>query len=167
MGTETPSFLTCSFVAEAVREQALAVLETELASEAAVIITLQHMFPEGPTDQLWNTYPSYLQGGDRVLYDILTGTSTSTKRFSEQYRVELVEVTLRCQCDHKANKNVIVSERCTFVPYSNPHSKTSQGTEPSNVRVIIATRLTDRHRARSYADKVYQVFGLYMRKNVE
>ena len=92
--TETPSILTRSVVSDTLREKAQAVLETELASTDAVIITLQHMFPEGLADQLWNTYPSYLQGGDRLLYDILTGTS-----LSEVYDVQLVEVTIRYRYD--------------------------------------------------------------------
>lgn len=167
MRTESSSFLTCSIVPEPVREQTLAALETELASTGAVIITLQHMFPEGPTDQLWNTYTSYLQGGDRVLYDIITGTNTSTNRFSEHYRVQLVEVTIRCQYDHYQQKDVVASELCTFVPYADPHSKLAQGTEQGSLKVIIATRLTEKHRAYKYHnDRVYQVFSLYVTKNV-
>ena len=104
---------------------------------------------------------------DRVLYDIITGANPSTNRFSEQYRVQLVEVTVRCQYDHYQQKDVVASELCTFVPYADPHSKLAPGTEQGSLKVIIATRLTERHRAYKYHnDRVYQVFSLYVTKNV-
>ena len=112
---EIPDTLTRSVVPETLPSEILGVLETELASTDAVIITLQHMFPEGPTDQLWNTYPSYLQGGDRVLCDILTGTSSS-----EVYDVQLVWTTLYWRLDATLKKDVIVPEKSSFVPISGP-----------------------------------------------
>ena len=160
----TDSILTRSIVPEHLSAQLLGVLEKELASADAVIITLQQLFPEGPTDQLWNTYPSSLQGGDRVLYDILSGTS----HFSERYSVQLVEVTLQCQYERGVCRDRILSEKCTFKHFADPLAIPTKPTEPCDVKLIVATKLTGKHRVkRSYTlNKTYQVYGLYVGKKM-
>jgi len=169
-GMETPTFLTRAVVQDTLREQVLAVLETELAGADAVILTLQHLFPEGPTEQLWDTYPSYLQGGDRVLYDILTGTSPDANPFSERYNVQLVAVTIHCQYDRGLKKDVIVPKLCSFAPYSEPLAVPVKYPETriSSVKLVIASRLADKHLIHiNYAHcKVYKVMSLYVSKKL-
>lgn len=161
---EVPYTLTRSVVPETLSSEVLGGLEMELASTDAVIITLQHLFPEGPTDQLWNTYPSYLQGGDRVLYDILTGTSSS-----EAYGVTLVWTTLHWRFDATLKKDVIVPEKSSFVPISGPQVTYAKCGGTVNIKVILCTKLTERHRALNYTDsnKVYTVYCLHVSKKMK
>lgn len=72
-------------------------LDEELQSRDAIIICLQHLYPECQTS------PVFLKGGDRALYDILTNamhtntdtaTATMNREGGQKYEVQVVAATI-------------------------------------------------------------------------
>ena len=161
-GSDMPFLLTRPSVSVFLREQVSAALATEFSNAQGIVITMQHTILEGPTIELWNTYSSYLQGGDRALYEILTGTS-----FSEVSDVQFVEVTIRCEYDHNLQRDVIVPKQCTSTLIADPRAAPIMSALQGNVKLIVATTLIGRYRVRKYThNKVYQVLGLYISKKM-
>eukprot|EP01032_Pedospumella_encystans_P017445 gene17445-19878_t len=129
------ALVTRATTSERVKLEVLAAVETELATSDALVISLQHVYPEHQHNE-----PSYLNGGDRALYEILTS----------QYDVQPVSVTLQTARDTTTGRNKIVS---------GTYSTVNAGSEASNTKLIVPVTLNNVHQ-NVYKKDTYTATGL-------
>eukprot|EP01032_Pedospumella_encystans_P011447 gene11447-13309_t len=135
--TSAQDVATRARASEFVRAEVQATVKAVLSEADAVVITLQHVYPDGV--QL-----KALKGGDKALYDTLSDPAGSS------YEIELVNVTLQYKVDPDTERYVLDSSA-----YSSCSANASV-----RENLIISTRLTEQHRSSLKVGGLYYVWGL-------
>eukprot|EP01032_Pedospumella_encystans_P017446 gene17446-19881_t len=127
-----------------IESEVLSAVATELTTSDALVICLQHVYPEHQ-----HSDPSYLKGGDRALYNMLTNTN--------QYDVKPVTMTLHSARDGESGRNKIVSGTYAHnLPVDNASTAT---------KLFVPVTLTSEHQStQDQVEGTYFATGLRVTK---